>query len=60
MFKNIFIILLLFVAYVYVVSSDYEKAIPSKIKAYYQDVIDYLDDMDIEVHMNKWPSKHEK
>jgi hypothetical protein len=55
MFKNVFIILILFCAYIYIVSTDHDKVIPKKIAACYQDMVDYLDDLDIELHVNKWP-----
>jgi len=57
MWKNFFIILLLFGAYVYVVSTDHDKVIPEKIATCYHNILDYLEDLNIEIHVNKWPAK---
>ena len=60
MIKKALFILLSLSVYVYLVSSDKEEKIISKIKSLYMFCTNTIENMDLEVHINKWPVKEEE
>lgn len=59
MFKKIIIIILIIFAYVYLVSSDQKGDILERAKNFCNSCLGKYKKMNIEYHVNKWPSKED-